>query len=126
MFSRIQFFVTPRIVACQVPLSMDFPGKNTGEGCHFLLQGIFATQGSNPCLLYLLHWQADPLPLHSLGCPKQSYINVHYLQYWSSVYLNIYLCPLHNGRDYILFVLKGNGNPLQYSCLENPMDRRAW
>ena len=21
---------------------------------------------------------------------------------------------------------KGNGNPLQYSCLENPMDRGAW
>ena len=30
----------------------DFPGKNTGEGCHFLLQGIFPTQRSNPCLLY--------------------------------------------------------------------------
>ena len=29
----------------------DFPGKNTGVGCHFLLQGIFPTQGSNPCLL---------------------------------------------------------------------------
>ena len=28
------------------------PGKNTGLGCHFLLQGIFQTQGSNPCLLY--------------------------------------------------------------------------
>ena len=25
----------------------DFPGKNTGVGCHFLLQGIFLTQGSN-------------------------------------------------------------------------------
>ena len=25
----------------------NFPGKNTGEGCHFLLQGIFSTQGSN-------------------------------------------------------------------------------
>ena len=25
-----------------------FPGKNTGVGCHFLLQGIFLTQGSNP------------------------------------------------------------------------------
>ena len=25
----------------------DFPGKNTGAGCHFLLQGIFPTQGSN-------------------------------------------------------------------------------
>ena len=27
-------------------------------GCHALLQGIFPTQGSNPCLLCLLHWQA--------------------------------------------------------------------
>ena len=30
----------------------DFPGKNTGVGCHFLLQGIFLSQGSNPRLLY--------------------------------------------------------------------------
>ena len=28
-------------------------------GCHFLLQGIFLTQGSNPCLLRLLHWQVE-------------------------------------------------------------------
>ena len=26
----------------------DFPGENTRVGCHFLLQGIFLTQGSNP------------------------------------------------------------------------------
>ena len=31
-------------------------GKNPGAGCHFLLQGIFPTQGSNPCLL---SWQGD-------------------------------------------------------------------
>ena len=30
--------------------SMEFSGKNTGVGCHFLLQGIFPTQGSNPGL----------------------------------------------------------------------------
>ena len=30
----------------------DFPGKNTGVGCHFLLWGIFPTQGLNPCLLH--------------------------------------------------------------------------
>ena len=30
--------------------SWDSPGKNTGVGCHFLLQGIFPTQGSNPGL----------------------------------------------------------------------------
>jgi len=40
----------------------DFPGKNTGVGCHFLLQGIFPTQGLNPYLLHHFHWQADSLP----------------------------------------------------------------
>ena len=40
--------VTPWTVACQVPLSMNSPGKNTGVGSHFLLQGIFPIQGSNP------------------------------------------------------------------------------
>ena len=39
------------------------PGKNTGMGCHSLLQGILPTQGSNLCLL---HWQADALPLSHL------------------------------------------------------------
>ena len=32
---------------------------DTGVGCHFLLQRIFLTQGLNPCLFSLLHWQAD-------------------------------------------------------------------
>ena len=45
----------------------DFPGKNTGVGCRALLQGIFLTQGSNPHLFRLLHWQADSLPLVSTG-----------------------------------------------------------
>jgi len=40
--------VSPWEVATQVPLSMDSPGRNTGVGCHFLLQGIFLTQGLNP------------------------------------------------------------------------------
>ena len=30
----------------------DFPGKSTGVGCHFLLQGLFMTQGSNPGFLH--------------------------------------------------------------------------
>ena len=43
------------------------PGKNSGVGCHFLLQGIFLTQGLNPHLLCLLHQQADSLPLCNPG-----------------------------------------------------------
>ena len=45
----------------------NFPGKRTGVGCHFLLQGIFLTQGLNPSVLCLLHWLADSLPLNHLG-----------------------------------------------------------
>ena len=44
--------LTPWTVACQTPLSCHFPGKNTGVGYHFLLQGILPTQVSNPCLLH--------------------------------------------------------------------------
>ena len=33
----------------------NFPGKNSGVGCHFIPQGILLTQRSNPCLLRLLH-----------------------------------------------------------------------
>ena len=36
---------------------------------HFLIQGIFPTQGSNLRLLYLLHWQVGFLPLLTLGKP---------------------------------------------------------
>ena len=45
-------------------------GKITGVDCHFLLQGIFPTQGSNPPLLSLLHWLAGSLPLAPPGKPK--------------------------------------------------------
>ena len=45
----------------------DFSSKNTRVGCHFLLQGIFPTQGLNPCLLQLLNWQVDSLSLSHLG-----------------------------------------------------------
>ena len=45
----------------------DSPGKNTGVGCHFLLQGIFLTQGLN---LHVLPSQADSLPLKHQGRPN--------------------------------------------------------
>ena len=73
----------------------DSPGKNTGVGCHFLLQGIFLTLGSNPGLLY---WQVDSLPPSHLGSLIQSlglcytYMflvdkdSALYLSYYSSTY----------------------------------------
>ena len=46
-------------------------------GYHFLLQWIFPTQGSNPCLLCLLNWHVDSLPLNHLGSPPS--VPKHYL-----------------------------------------------
>ena len=45
----------------------DFPGKNTRVGCHFLLQGIFLTQGSNSGLP---HCRKMLYPLSHQGSPK--------------------------------------------------------
>ena len=66
-FSRVRLFVTPWTVAHKAPLSMGFSGKNTGVSCHFLLQGVFPTQGSS--LHWFLHWQVGSLPLAPPGKP---------------------------------------------------------
>ena len=50
----------------------DFPGKNTGVSCYFLLQEIFPIQGLNRCLLSLLHWQVGSLPLAPPWSPADS------------------------------------------------------
>ena len=42
----------PWTIACQASLFMEFPCKNTGVSCHFLLQDIFPTPGWNPGLLH--------------------------------------------------------------------------
>ena len=77
--SHVRLFVTLWTVARQALYLLDFPGKNTGVGYHFLLQGIFPTQGSNQCLL---NWQTDSLmmshwrsPDNLLGGSKSSLLS---------------------------------------------------
>ena len=125
------------------------PDKNTtGVGCHFLLQGIFPTQGSNP-----------GLPHYTLQADFTD---------WATGEATATTCIVSNHYEHFLLLLlqlnarrtvdermgfpdgsdgkesacnagdlgavpglerspgKGNGNPLQYSCLENSMDRGAW
>ena len=46
--SHVRLFATPRTVALSgSSVHGIFSGKNTGVGCHFLLQGSFPTQGNN-------------------------------------------------------------------------------
>ena len=60
------------------PWTVAHPGKDTGVGCHFLPRGEFLTvvtpsppPRSNPCLLCVLHWQADSSPLRHLGSQQK-------------------------------------------------------
>ena len=81
-----------------------------GVGYHALLQGIFLTRDGT-CVLCLVHWlyrsyQSTP---SSVSVVKNLPVNAGDLGMIPGL-----------GRS------PGNGNPLQYSCLGNPMDRGAW
>ena len=70
LLSRVRLFVSPWTVAHQTSPSMEFAGKSTGVDCHFLFQGIFLTQGSNPgfpyCRQTLYHLNHQGSPCNSL------------------------------------------------------------
>ena len=69
LLSRVRLFETPWTVAHQAPLSMEFSRQEYLGGCHFLLQRLSLTKGSNLHLLCLLHWQVNSLSLGHLGSP---------------------------------------------------------
>ena len=80
----------------------DSPGKNTGVGCHGLLQGIFPTQGSNLHLLGLLHWQVGSLPLAPFG--KPSYVITSSVFVGLSRYLLLINSPDQESGSVIFFL----------------------
>ena len=87
--------------AHQVPL-WNFPSKNTSVGCYFLIQGIFPTQGSNPSLSEL----AGGYFTISTTTVQESRVG-----------------SIPGSRRY---PRERTGYPLQYSCLENPMQSEVW
>ena len=133
-FSRVRLFETLWTIARQASLSMRFSRQNPGVGCPAVVQGIFLTQGSNPHLLSLPHWQAGSSP-GSTTWEALTRIKI----IWGFMKT---LSPTQNLQGFwygkstagqkICFsnnilgdANEGNGNLLQYSCLENPMDGGA-
>ena len=98
--------MTPWSVACQ---SWDSPGKNTGVGCHFLLQGIFPTQGSNPGLL---HCRQILYP-ESRGKPRLGPDLIN------PIATSLQTCELENRNDICC-------KPLDLSGAHNEDQRRQW
>ena len=56
----------------------DSPGKNTGEGCHSLLQGIFPTQGSNTGLSHCRRILYKYTVIRYLTMPFESFVIYRY------------------------------------------------
>ena len=74
------FLSTAWTVPTRLFCPLESPGKNTGVGCHFLLQGFFLTQELNPGLLhcrqilYHLSYQESPVSTEPQGKSRHLYI----------------------------------------------------
>ena len=107
--SHVQLFATtwtplqpPRVLCPR-----DFPGKNTGMGCHSILQGIFPTQRSNRGLLhcgqifYHLSHRASPLLIIS-SCYLLNYQHSRYCE--TCCMSHLHCSPVKSGSYYPRFM----------------------
>ena len=124
LFSCVQLSVIIWTVAARFLCLWNFPGKNTGVGCHFFLQGMFLTKRSNPCLLSLLHWQVDFLPLKPQG--KPNILCISFLLKPNSTFS--YKCGLWTGRTGSNWELikPGTSRALVQTCWLNKPSRWFW
>ena len=128
--SCVRLCVTPWTAAHQAPLSMGFSRQEYWSGLPCPPPGDLPNPRLNPCFLCLLHWQ-DSLPLYHL---ESQQVSLKCEVFHTS--LDSALGPSHQFQmsrkimNIIPLLGKssggGHGNPLQYSCLENPMDRGVW
>ena len=121
--------------SCQVPPSMGFSRRECWSGLPFLLQGIFPTQGSNLGLHHCRQTLPSELPPSSIKSLPVPHTDCRRWPLWAfeqRLFGSDGKLSARNVGDPGLIPGSGrspgeeNGNPLQYSCLENPMDRGAW
>ena len=116
-------FVTPRTVTFQALLPWDFPGKNTGVGCHFL-QVPFLDPGINPVsptLAGRFITAEPPGKLLDMGFPNPGWFSCERLhlpvqKIWESWVQSL-------GQE---DPLKEEMATTPVSCMVNPIDRGAW
>ena len=119
--SRVWLFVTHGLYS-----PWNSPGQNTWVGSLSLFQGIFPTYGSIPGLLHCRQI------LHQLELSENLLLKI---SHWVSQLALVVKNPPARAEDIRdtgsipeqgTFPEEGNGNPLQYSYLENPIDREVW
>ena len=124
--SHVRLSATPWTIAYQVPPPMGFSRQEYWSGLPFPSPGDLSNPGiesRSPTL------QVDCLPAEPSGKPPSSLTRDQtYTSCIESKVLTI--GPPGKSQQYLTASAitdgEGNGNPLQYSCLENPRDGRAW
>ena len=89
---------------------MEFFRQEYWNGCHFLLQGIHPTRGSNP---YLLHWQVDSLPLSHWEAHLTYYIcsipfRIFQMDRFLSLSFHCYISNTKNNSQHPVNAVEGN------------------
>ena len=123
----VRLLATPGTAAYQAPPSMDFPGKSTGVGCHCLLRKKFYIKIKRNIFFNILVFNVE-----KAMAPYSSTLSWKIHGRRSLVGCSPWRCKESDMTELLHFHFslsclgEGNGNPLQYSCLENPRDRGAW
>ena len=112
------------------------PGKNTGVGCHFLLQCMKVKSESEvaqSCLTLHHPWTAAYQAPPSMGFSRQEWGAIAFsIPGGTSVFFKKkkkLICQFRRSKRHAGLILgagRSPGNPLQYSCLENPIDKGVW
>ena len=114
----------------------DSPDKNTGMGCHFLLQCMKVKSESE--VIQLCPTLSDTMGCSLAGTSAHGIFQSRVLEWGATAFSKVVLVvknPPANAGDAKdagsapwsgRFPGRRHGNPLQYSCLENPTDRGTW
>ena len=123
VLSHVWLFAIPWLLGepSRLLCSWDTPGKNTGVGCHFFLQGNVPTQGPNPSLLCLLQWQEDSLPLSHPGKPSNTFTKCRKAKESPASMVG----PVRGGRSGLGKRRRGTLPSSQTCVLPSAMDRRG-
>ena len=127
----------------RLPRPWDSPGKNTGVGFHFLLQCMKLKSESE--VIQSCPTLSDPMDYSLPGSSIHGIFQARVLEWVAIAFSGFCISSCQRktialtiqtfvGKVMSLFfnmlsrfvIGEGNGTPLQYSCLENPMDGEAW
>ena len=121
MLSCVQLFATLWTEAHQAPLSMGFSWQEYWSGLPFPPPEDLPDSGIEPMSPA---FQEDSFTAEPPGKPMELSIHVSLRAYCSPSTESSSM--LNNWQILSKSLGEGNGNPFQYSCLENPVDREAW